>query len=70
MLAVVILISMYLRFVVCFVVVVVVVSPVVSVHIVVIVFADACAYLWWLLFLLDGNANLCSLCRRCLHLCV
>ena len=45
-LAVVVLILMYLRLVVCFVIVVVVVSPVVSVHIVVIVFADACAYLW------------------------
>ena len=45
-LAVVVLILMYLRLVVCFVIVVVVVSPVVSVHIVVIVFVDACAYLW------------------------
>ena len=45
-LAVVVLILMYLRLVVCFVIVVVVVSPVVSVYIVVTVFADACTYLW------------------------
>ena len=48
---VVVLILMYLFLVVCFVVVVVVVSPVVSTCMVVMVFAEACAYLWWLLWL-------------------
>ena len=42
---VVVLTLIYLRLVVCFIVVVIVVSPVVSVHIVVMVFADARAYL-------------------------